>query len=229
MTSLHLNAARIGFTQDGERRVGPFRDAGKREFVGQVRFWAINWDLLQQERAGTTPWDPMLSQAWVQLLQQLFYGRPVKILHSNKMCLRMPSAFCISIRAVMVLSGHRHHSCKHHSIEAPVNKPVLKLLYSSLPCQSQLWHQEFLQCPSNLCAVQGLLAALARFYARHMLQQGEPQELAAVHAEVDGGVMLAAVADDRLADALRVIEGMGSFFNVRALTSTKPFQRKLAS
>ena len=36
MTSLHLNAARIGFTQDGERRVGPFKDAGQRESVGQV-------------------------------------------------------------------------------------------------------------------------------------------------------------------------------------------------
>jgi len=38
MTSLHLNAARIGHTQDGERQVGPYKDAGQREFVGQVCF-----------------------------------------------------------------------------------------------------------------------------------------------------------------------------------------------
>ena len=40
--SLHLNAAKIGFTQRGEQRNGPFRDAGHREFVGEQLLQAVS-------------------------------------------------------------------------------------------------------------------------------------------------------------------------------------------
>jgi len=73
------------------------------------------------------------------------------------------------------------------------------------------------------CLEQVLLAAVSRFYASHMLQRGEPAALTTVRTEVEGGVMLSAMADDRLADALQVIEAMGNFFNVSASTCVASF------
>ena len=42
MVSLHVNAAKIGFTKEGEQGNGPFRDAGQREFIGQQMVQAIS-------------------------------------------------------------------------------------------------------------------------------------------------------------------------------------------
>ena len=42
MVSLHLNAAKIGFTMRGEQRNGPYRDAGQREYIGQQLLQAIS-------------------------------------------------------------------------------------------------------------------------------------------------------------------------------------------
>lgn len=46
MVSLHVNGARMGFTQAGEPFTGDFRDAGQREFAGQVVFQAMSAFLL---------------------------------------------------------------------------------------------------------------------------------------------------------------------------------------
>lgn len=42
MISLHVNGARMGFTKSGDIRVGNFRDAGQREFAGQLVLRAIS-------------------------------------------------------------------------------------------------------------------------------------------------------------------------------------------
>jgi hypothetical protein len=62
-----------------------------------------------------------------------------------------------------------------------------------------------------------LLAAVSRFYADHILQRNDSGSAAslAFTTDVEGGVMLSLMADDRLADALLIIEAMGNFFNVR--------------
>ena len=42
LVSLHLNAARIGYTRTGEKRIGDFKDPGQRETAGQALLCAIS-------------------------------------------------------------------------------------------------------------------------------------------------------------------------------------------
>ena len=42
LVSIHVNAVRIGFTREGEKRVGNFKDPGQREFCGQQLLAAVS-------------------------------------------------------------------------------------------------------------------------------------------------------------------------------------------
>ena len=80
MVSLHLNAAKLGFTQRGEQRNGPYRDAGQREYIGQQLLQAISQfyhrHILHStgvdknvEAADISPQEAMLEEAFKTVLQ----------------------------------------------------------------------------------------------------------------------------------------------------------------
>ena len=92
MVSLHLNAAKIGFTQRGEQRNGPYRDAGQREYIGQQLLQAISQfyhkhilppippdgTYESQNTAGSSPEEAILKEAYktVVRIASFFNVRP---------------------------------------------------------------------------------------------------------------------------------------------------------